>query len=147
MIDCCYIEITNTCNLNRQFLPLNIPGKKRQLGAEEFNLLTDKIKGKVCFLHFHLMGEPLLHPLLPQFITTAREKGFKTVLTSNGTLLHRAMELLEHFLTKYNSHFIDTSSNAKGETVRLYERSDDLLYPSSSKGNLHRIKTVEPRRK
>ena len=41
------------------------------------------------------MGEPLLHPLLPQFIMMAREKGFKTVLTSNGTLLHRCMELLD----------------------------------------------------
>ena len=89
MIDRCYIEITNTCNLNCHFC-LKHTREKRQLSAEEFNLLTDKIRGKVCFLYFHLMGEPLLHPLLPQFITTAREKGFKTVLTSNGTLLHRA---------------------------------------------------------
>ena len=94
MIDRCYIEITNTCNLNCHFCPKHTR-KKRQLSAEEFDLLTDKIRGKVCFLYFHIMGEPLLHPLLPEFICISREKGFKTVLTSNGTLLHKAMDLLD----------------------------------------------------
>ena len=94
MIDRCYIEITNTCNLDCHFCPKHHRAR-RLLTAEEFDLLTDKVQGKVCFLYFHLMGEPLLHPLLPQFIMMAREKGFKTVLTSNGTLLHRAMNLLD----------------------------------------------------
>ena len=60
MIDRCYIEITNTCNLNCDFCPKH-QRKKRQLTAEEFDLLTDKVSGKVCFLYFHLMGEPLLY--------------------------------------------------------------------------------------
>lgn len=93
MIDRCYIEITNVCNLNCDFCPKHTR-TKRQLTAEEFDLLTDKIRGKVIFLYFHLMGEPLLHPLLPEFISMAREKGFRTVLTSNGTLLNRTNELL-----------------------------------------------------
>lgn len=114
MIDRCYIEITNTCNLNCHFCPKHTR-EKRQLSAEEFNLLTDKIRGKICFLYFHLMGEPLLHPLLPQFITTAREKGFKTVLTSNGTLLHRAMELLDTLPHKIQLSLHSHESNAKGE--------------------------------
>lgn len=103
MIDRCYIEITNTCNLDCHFCPKHHRAR-RQLSAEEFDLLTDKVRGKVCFLYFHLMGEPLLHPLLPQFITMAREKGFKTVLTSNGTLLHRAMNLLD---TQKDKNFLD----------------------------------------
>ena len=70
MIDRCYIEITNTCNLNCDFCPKH-HRRKRQLSAEEFNLITDKVRGKVCFLYFHLMGEPLLHPLLPQFVSPA----------------------------------------------------------------------------
>lgn len=114
MIDRCYIEIINTCNLNCHFCPKHTR-EKRQLSAAEFNLLTDKIRGKVCFLYFHLMGEPLLHPLLPQFITTAREKGFKTVLTSNGTLLHRAMELLDTLPHKIQLSLHSHESNAKGE--------------------------------
>ena len=74
MIDRCYIEITNTCNLNCDFCPKH-HRKKRQLSAEEFNLITDKVRGKVCFLYFHLMGEPLLHPLLPQFVSPANAFG------------------------------------------------------------------------
>ena len=114
MIDRCYIEITNTCNLNCDFCPKH-HRRKRQLTAEEFDLLTDKIRGKVSFLYFHLMGEPLLHPLLPQFITMAREKGFKTVLTSNGTLLHRAMSLLDTLPHKVQLSLHSHESNERGE--------------------------------
>lgn len=114
MIDRCYIEITNTCNLDCHFCPKH-HRKRRQLSEEEFDLLTNRVRGKVCFLYFHLMGEPLLHPLLPQFVTMAREKGFKTVLTSNGTLLHRAMALLDTLPYKIQLSLHSHESNARGE--------------------------------
>ena len=123
MIDRCYIEITNTCNLNCHFCPKH-HRKRRQLSEEEFDLLTDRVRGKVCFLYFHLMGEPLLHPLLPQFITMAREKGFKTVLTSNGTLLHRAMALLDTLPYKIQLSLHSHESNARGE---LSEYMDQVM--------------------
>ena len=123
MIDRCYIEITNTCNLNCHFCPKHNRAK-RQLTAEEFDLLTSKLKGKACFLYFHLMGEPLLHPLLPQFITLARERGFKTVLTSNGTLLHRAMELLDTLPHKIQLSVHSHESNAHG---RLSDYMDEVM--------------------
>lgn len=123
MIDRCYIEITNTCNLDCHFCPKH-HRKRRQLSEEEFDLLTDRVRGKVCFLYFHLMGEPLLHPLLPQFITVAREKGFKTVLTSNGTLLHRAMALLDTLPHKIQLSLHSHESNARGE---LSEYMDQVM--------------------
>ena len=94
------------------------------MSEEEFDLLTDRVRGKVCFLYFHLMGEPLLHPLLPQFITMAREKGFKTVLTSNGTLLHRAMALLDTLPYKIQLSLHSHESNARGE---LSEYMDQVM--------------------
>lgn len=114
MIDRCYIEITNVCNLDCDFCPKH-HRERRQLTIEEFDLLTDKIRGRVCFLYFHLMGEPLLNPYLPQFVTIAREKGFKTVLTSNGTLLHRAMGLLETLPHKIQLSLHSHESNERGE--------------------------------
>ena len=123
MIDRCYIEITNTCNLDCHFCPKH-HRKRRQLSEEEFDLLTNRVRGKVCFLYFHLMGEPLLHPLLPQFITMAREKGFKTVLTSNGTLLHRAMALLDTLPYKIQLSLHSHESNARGE---LSEYMDQVM--------------------
>lgn len=94
------------------------------MSEEEFDLLTDRVRGKVCFLYFHLMGEPLLHPLLPQFIMMAREKGFKTVLTSNGTLLHRAMALLDTLPHKIQLSLHSHESNARGE---LSEYMDQVM--------------------
>ena len=123
MIDRCHIEITNTCNLDCHFCPKH-HRKRRQLSEEEFDLLTDRVRGKVCFLYFHLMGEPLLHPLLPQFVTMAREKGFKTVLTSNGTLLHRAMVLLDTLPYKIQLSLHSHESNARGE---LSEYMDQVM--------------------
>lgn len=123
MIDRCYIEITNTCNLDCHFCPKH-HRKRRQLSEEEFDLLTDRVRGKVCFLYFHLMGEPLLHPLLPQFVTMAMEKGFKTVLTSNGTLLHRAMALLDTLPYKIQLSLHSHESNARGE---LSEYMDQVM--------------------
>lgn len=113
MIDRCYVEITNVCNLNCDFCPKH-QRAGRQMTLEEFDLVTDRIRDRVLFLYFHLMGEPLLHPLLPQFIAIARQKGFKTVLTSNGTLLHRAMALQESLPHKIQLSLHSHESNGKG---------------------------------
>lgn len=93
MIDKAYLEITNICNLSCSFCH-KTGREKRQMTAEEFEQLTDRLVGEVRYLYFHLMGEPLLHPLLPQFIKRAWEKGFRPMLTTNGTLLKTRGEAL-----------------------------------------------------
>ena len=94
MITRCYLEITNVCNLNCVFCPKTTRAK-HTLTLDEFDTLTSRLMGEVRFLYFHLMGEPFLHPLLPQFILMARQKGFIPVLTTNGTLLSQRTDLLE----------------------------------------------------
>lgn len=93
MITRCYLEITNICNLNCAFCP-KTTRKPHQLTIEEFHLLTDQLAGQIKFLYFHLMGEPFLHQLLPQFIMIARKKGFIPILTTNGTLLQNAQDVI-----------------------------------------------------
>lgn len=95
MIARCYLEITNICNLNCVFCP-KTKRQRRSLSVDEFELLTDKLRGEVRFLYFHLMGEPMLHESLGFFISRAREKGFIPVLTTNGTLLKRGLSALPH---------------------------------------------------
>jgi radical SAM protein with 4Fe4S-binding SPASM domain len=68
---------------------------RRTLTLAEFDRLTDRLLGQIKFLYFHLMGEPLLHAHLPEFIVMAREKGFIPVLTTNGTLLPRAQAVID----------------------------------------------------
>ena len=88
-----YLEITNICNLCCDFCHKTVR-EKRQMTEGEFEFLTDRLQGKVKYLFFHLMGEPLLHPLLPQFVRRAREKGFLPAITTNGTLLAKCGQAL-----------------------------------------------------
>ena len=94
MITRCYLEITNICNLNCVFCPKTTRAK-HTLTIDEFDTLTTRLMGEVRFLYFHLMGEPFLHPHLPQFVEMARQKGFIPVITTNGTLLSKREDMLE----------------------------------------------------
>lgn len=94
MITRCYLETTDVCNLNCVFCP-KTRRPKRTMTLEEFDLLTSRLAGRVKFLYFHLMGEPFLHPHLPQFVEMARQKGFIPVITTNGTLLSKREDMLE----------------------------------------------------
>ena len=88
-----YVEITNTCNMRCSFCH----GHKRaprQMSAGEFSRILDKLTGHTKYIYYHLMGEPLLHPQLPQFIRMAGERGYKSIITTNGTLLSRRQEEL-----------------------------------------------------
>ena len=94
MLDKIYLEITNVCTLDCSFCH-KTTRQKKLMSADEFNILTDKLRGRARALYFHLMGEPTLHPLRPEFIKTARQKGFLPMLTTNGSLLcEKGAELL-----------------------------------------------------
>jgi radical SAM protein with 4Fe4S-binding SPASM domain len=88
-----FIEITNQCNLACPFCP----GTKRQkafMEAEAFEAILAKLVGNVRFLYFHVLGEPLLHPLLGQFLDRAQAAGLPVNLTTNGTLLGAVGDML-----------------------------------------------------
>ena len=88
-----YLEISNVCNLRCSFCP----GTKRKPGVMDeaaFSLLLSRLQPWTDYLYFHLMGEPLCHPLLETFLRLAGEAGFKVILTTNGTLLQKQQELL-----------------------------------------------------
>lgn len=88
-----YIEISNLCNLKCSFCP----GTKRQprrMTSEEFSSLLPKIRPYTDFIYFHLMGEPLCHPELENFLSIAHQFGFRVIITTNGTLLPRVQNIL-----------------------------------------------------
>ena len=88
-----YLEISNICNLNCAFCP----GTKRPPHAmteAEFSFLLERIKPYTDYVYFHLMGEPLCHPLLERFLQLAGEMGFRVILTTNGTLLRKCQQML-----------------------------------------------------
>ena len=118
MITRCYLEITNVCNLNCVFCPKTTRAK-HTLTLDEFDTLTTRLQGEVKFLYLHLMGEPFLHPLLPQFLLMAREKGFIPVLTTNGTLLSQRADLLDALPHKLQISLHSHEGNGK-ENIAQY---------------------------
>ena len=97
-----YVEITNICNMNCSFCHghSRVP---KQMSRDEFLSVLEKIKDYTKYIYYHLMGEPLSHPELPQFIKLADENGFKSIITTNGTLLkQRGDALIEAGVHKVN---------------------------------------------
>ncbi|MBO5716203.1 MAG: radical SAM protein, partial [Clostridia bacterium] len=71
-----YVEITNVCNMSCSFCH----GHSRtpqQMSEDRFSQLLDKLDGQTKYIYYHLMGEPLTHPKLPDFLKMAAERGFK----------------------------------------------------------------------
>ena len=98
-----YLEISNVCNLSCSFCP----GTKRPpkvMDEVTFSALLPKLRPWTDYLYFHLMGEPLCHPLLETLLRLAGDAGFKVILTTNGTLLqkHQSMLLQSPGLYKVN---------------------------------------------
>lgn len=81
-----YVEITNICNRNCSFCH-KTSRKKRSMTLDEFSLVCDKLVGITKYIYLHVMGEPLTHPLICDFIAHANNKGFKVAVTTNGSLL------------------------------------------------------------
>ncbi len=115
-----YLEISNICNLHCSFCP-GTRREKRMLSAAEFRLLAGKLRGYTEYLYFHLMGEPLLHPLLAEFLAIAEELGFRVMITTNGTLLSQAGETLlsSGAVHKVNLSLQSFEANAPGD-LRAY---------------------------
>ena len=88
-----YLEISNLCNLKCSFCP-GTSRKKHAMTLQEFSSLLDKLRLWTDYLYFHLMGEPLFHPLLSEFLDLAGKAGFRVILTTNGTLLEKQSQTL-----------------------------------------------------
>ena len=115
-----YVEISNLCNLKCSFCPgTKRPG--RRMTAAEFSALLPKLRSYTDYLYFHLMGEPLCHPDLEEFLTIAEKQGFRVILTTNGTLLPQMHWLLEMpALHKVNISLHAFEANVGGTSLEEY---------------------------
>ena len=116
-----YVEISNLCNLKCSFCPgTKRPG--RRMSVAEFSALMPKLRPYTDYLYFHLMGEPLCHPNLQEFLTIAGSHGFRVILTTNGTLLEKNQHML---LTAPALHKVNVSlhafeANVEGRSLEAY---------------------------
>lgn len=88
-----YVEITNICNMNCSFCHGHSRAP-RQMSMDEFTVVLKKLKDQTKYIYYHLMGEPLTHPRLSEFVKLADEYGYKSIITTNGTLLNKCGDSL-----------------------------------------------------
>ncbi len=88
-----YVEITNACNLKCDFCP-QTKRKLEFMSIEMFGKILEQIKGHTDNVYFHVKGEPLLHPELDKFLDISHSLGFKVNITTNGTLINKAKDIL-----------------------------------------------------
>ncbi len=93
MLKKAYVEITNVCNLRCAFCP-GTGRAKRFMSPEEFACVLDALRARVSYVYLHIMGEPLLHPLLPDLLSLAAARSMRVCITTNGTLLRRQADAL-----------------------------------------------------
>ena len=127
-----YIEITNICNMNCSFCHghSRLP---RQMSEDEFALVLDKLKEQTKYIYYHLMGEPLTHPKLPQFLKMASEQGYKSIITTNGTLLNKRIDdILSAGVHKIN---LSLHSFEKGSDDDLTKYVQELAFCAKKAAN------------
>ena len=81
-----YLEITNGCNLNCDFRIKN-QRKITNITYDNYKLIIDKIKSYTDELYLHVLGEPLMHKEINNFINYAYNQGLLVNITTNGYLI------------------------------------------------------------
>lgn len=134
-----YVEITNICNRSCSFCP-GTSRPPRRMSLAEFDAVTDRLLGVTEYLYYHVMGEPLTHPELPDMIRLAKAKGFKSAITTNGTLLPgRGQELIEAGVYKVN---ISVHSFEDGEEADAHGRYLDGILNFAHRASESGVLTV-----
>lgn len=129
-----YIEITNICNMNCSFCHGH-SREKRRMTLSEFSRILDSLEGRTRYLYYHLMGEPLSHPELPTFLGLAKERGFLSQITTNGTLLDRCGDaLVEAGIHKVNISLHSFEEGGEDKFLSYLEKVAAFSEMASSRG-------------
>lgn len=135
MLSKAYVEITNRCNLSCAFCPGTVR-TPADMQPEEFRTLMPELRKVTKFVYFHLMGEPLLHPSLSEFLDIAQEYGLRVILTTNGTLLRQRQSLLlsHGALHKVNISLHSLEANGGFSTQSYIEACSAFAYEAGQHG-------------
>ena len=110
-----YLEITNICNLSCSFCK-GTDRDKCFMSEENFTVAAKKLRQVTSYIYFHILGEPTLHPNLDSFLEICHELDFKVIITTNGTLLSKAGDVL---LSSPALHKVNISLHALEANERL----------------------------
>lgn len=131
-----YIEITNVCNMNCSFCHGH-SRPPRRMTEDEFSKLLSSLRGVTEHIYYHVMGEPLLHPDLLLFLSMAKACGFRSCLTTNGTLLAKKGEdILEAGVYKVNISLHSFEEGSEADFLRYLREASDFADEASKHGTI-----------
>ena len=150
MINNIFIEITNHCNFNCTFCPNSIMKRVRgYMDKSMFYGIVDEIKEKrlANYICFHLMGEPLLHLDVNDFMVFCKNRGLKTNLISNISLFNdknvdhilKNVDYLEISLQSFNDEsfkFRNTKKFSFDQYIDLIKKIIEKKFFNLSKTNI-----------
>ncbi len=88
------IEISNICNLQCSFCP-EVVREKKMMDPGVFSKIISELVGLTDQVCLHLMGDPLVHPKLDEFIRICTDFKMPIFFVTNGTLIReKQAELL-----------------------------------------------------
>ena len=116
-----YIEISNVCNLQCDFCP-EVERDKNLMDRGLFERLIGDVAPLAEQVCFHLMGEPLSHPLFGDFIRICAERSLPVNITTNGTLLSpaRIEALLDPIVRQVNFSVHSFQANFPDQDISAY---------------------------
>jgi sulfatase maturation enzyme AslB (radical SAM superfamily) len=120
-----HIELTNACNFSCEFCPDSKMKRQRGIMPLELakSILDDVSKLRIAgTVHFHVMGEPTLHPQLVDIVEYAGCRGVDTCLTTNGSRLDE--KLLNELLRAGIGHVIISLQTPDERTFSLRGAKD-----------------------
>ena len=131
-----YVEITNACNMSCSFC-LGTSRKKRMMTLSEFDMVTKKLLGLTDYIYLHVLGEPLTHPDIVDFIRIAASRGFKVAITTNGTLLDRYGEkIINAGVYKVSISLHSFEGDIKEKHIQYIKKCADFADKASKYGVL-----------
>ena len=85
------VEVDTHCNVRCTMCPISTGKVKNQgrVSLETIENICRKAKGWTDKISLAVMGEPLLHPLLPEMVALVKRHGYKALVWTNGVLMNR----------------------------------------------------------
>lgn len=124
------IEATNICNLQCPVCPTYLDMKRPKGFMEEdtFKSIIQDIEGRINNIALNFAGEPTLNKNLWNFITYANEKGIKSLISTNTTLLHKQYKEMIAARPDEVIVCLDGASKSIHESYRRGSDFDKIVY-------------------
>ena len=83
-----FIEITNVCNFSCKFCASS-SRPKSFMTPETFETIAEQVKAFTSSISLHVLGEPFMHPQLPEILSICSQQKLDVNLVTNGTLIDK----------------------------------------------------------